>query len=159
VIFVTVGTQLPFGRLIRGVDEWAARARRTDLLAQIGPTSYEPVSFEWVRDLEPAACTARINDAVLVIAHAGMGTILTALRSRTPILVMPRKAALGEHRNDHQVATVRELAARRLIHAAENEQALADMLDRIDDLVPLTELAEFASGELVAYVRGFIHRQ
>ena len=42
---------------------------------------------------------------------------------------------------------------------AENEQALANMLDRIDDLVPLPEIAEFASDELIAYVRGFIHRK
>jgi UDP-N-acetylglucosamine transferase subunit ALG13 len=158
VIFVTVGTQLPFDRLIRVVDEWGARASRTDIFAQIGPTDYEPRSILWARDLEPAAFTARVRDAVLIIAHAGMGTIVTALRSRIPIVVMPRQAALGEHRNDHQVATVRELGARRLIHVAADEDVLADMLDRIDDLTPLVQLPEFASDELIAHVRGFIGR-
>lgn len=159
VIFVTVGTQLPFDRLIRAVDEWAGRVGRTDIFAQTGPTAYEPRSILWARDLEPAAFTARVHEAALIIAHAGMGTIVNALCARIPIVVMPRQAALGEHRNDHQVATVRELGARRLIHVAANEQALACMLDRVDELAPLHELAESASGELVAYVRGFIHRQ
>ncbi len=158
MIFVTVGYQLPFDRLIRAVDEWGTLTGRTDIFAQIGPTVYEPSSIEWARELEPAAFTARVHEAALIVAHAGMGTILNALHSRTPILVMPRKAVLGEHRNDHQVATVRELGARRLVHVAANEQELAEMLERIDELTPPPELPEFASEQLIAYIHGFVSR-
>ena len=156
MIFVTVGTQLPFDRLIREIDEWGARSARDDIFAQIGPTGYEPRAIEWTRDLEPAEFTRRTRDARLIIAHAGMGTIINALRSHTPILVLPRRADLGEHRNDHQVATVRELGKRGLIHVAADERALAEMLDSIDTLTPLPELPEFASDELLEHVRGFI---
>ncbi len=48
--------------------------------------------------------------ATAIVAHAGMGTILTALEMGKPLLVMPRRAALGEHRNDHQLATASRFA-------------------------------------------------
>ena len=47
-----------------------------------------------------------MDAAAAIVAHAGMGTILTALETGKRLLVMPRRAALGEHRNDHQLATV-----------------------------------------------------
>jgi hypothetical protein len=40
MIFVTVGTQGQFDRLIRTVDEWADARGRTDLFAQTGPAVY-----------------------------------------------------------------------------------------------------------------------
>ena len=36
MIFVTVGTDSPFDRLMQVVDEWAAASGRTDVFAQIG---------------------------------------------------------------------------------------------------------------------------
>ena len=32
-----------------------------------------------------------------MVGHAGMGTIITALQSAKPLLVLPRIGALGEH--------------------------------------------------------------
>ena len=46
MIFVTVGTQLPFDRLIRAVDNWAKAAGRRDVFAQIGPASYRPLHID-----------------------------------------------------------------------------------------------------------------
>lgn len=39
MIFVTVGTQVQFDRLIRTVDEWAGARARSDIFAQIGPST------------------------------------------------------------------------------------------------------------------------
>ena len=41
----------------------------------------------------------------MIYAHAGMGTILSALKQDKPIIIVPRLASLKEHRNDHQIAT------------------------------------------------------
>ena len=43
-----------------------------------------------------------LQAADLIISHAGMGNIITALESHKPIIVVNRQHALGEHRNDHQ---------------------------------------------------------
>lgn len=156
MIFVTVGTQLPFDRLLRAVDAWAQRTGRGDVFAQIGPTEYEPTAIDWRRDLEPEEFTGRLREAELIIAHAGMGTIINALRAGTPLLVMPRRADLGEHRNDHQLATVRELGARGLVHVAADEHELDRMLEGVGDLAPLPGLPEFANQDLIDHVRAFV---
>ena len=62
-----------------------------------------------------------------------MGTILTALELGKPLLVMPRRAALGEHRNDHQLATVRRFAELGSVEVALDESELAL---KLDDLAP-----------------------
>lgn len=156
MIFVTVGTQLPFDRLVRAVDAWAQAEQRGDVFAQIGPTDFRPGALSWKNQLEPGEFKEKMESADLIIAHAGMGTIINALRMHKTLLVMPRHAEKGEHRNDHQIATVRELAARGLIHTVPDEHALADAIARVGSLPPLPPLPEFAQDRLIGYVHRFI---
>jgi len=104
MIFVTVGTQLSFDRMVRVADTWAYLRGRDDVFAQIGPTEWRPSHIASVPFLETDECHRRIREASLVVAHAGMGSIITALELGKPIVVMPRRADLGEHRNDHHKA-------------------------------------------------------
>ena len=109
MIFLTVGTQLPFDRLVLAIDTWAGEHPDHPIFGQIadpGPDGYRPKNFEWVEDLSPPEFQARFDAATHIVAHAGMGTIISALNKGKPILLMPRSAHLGEHRNDHQKATV-----------------------------------------------------
>jgi UDP-N-acetylglucosamine transferase subunit ALG13 len=39
-----------------------------------------------------------------------MGTILSAAELGKPVILMPRRAKFGEHRNDHQQDTALEMA-------------------------------------------------
>src|SRR4051812_19357952 len=103
MIFVTVGTQVQFDRLIRTVDEWAGARARTDVYAQIGPSNDRFKHIRTERFIDPTEFRNCVEAASLVIAHAGMGSIITALELGKRIIVMPRRASLGEHRNDHQV--------------------------------------------------------
>jgi UDP-N-acetylglucosamine transferase subunit ALG13 len=103
VIFLTVGGQLPFDRLVRSVDEWAARRGRSDVFAQIGSGQYRPRSFDHCRFLPPAEFQDRAHAATAIVSHAGIGVIVLALEAQKPLLVFPRRCALGEHRNDHQL--------------------------------------------------------
>jgi UDP-N-acetylglucosamine transferase subunit ALG13 len=115
LIFLTVGTQLSFDRLVAAVDAWAARHPGQAIFGQIadpGAAGYRPQNFDWVADLDPAEFDARFREASHIVAHAGMGTIIGALGQAKPLLVMPRRAHLGEQRNDHQFATVQRLCAR-----------------------------------------------
>ena len=114
MILVTVGAQMPFDRLVRTVDDWAGRAGRSDVFAQIGHTRWRPRHLQWTAFIEPDEFRARAREAAVLVAHAGTGSILTALELGRPILVMPRRADLRETRNDHQIATAtrfRDMAA------------------------------------------------
>lgn len=110
MIFATVGTQLPFDRLIAALDDWAATHRHIEVFAQIGCGDYLPRHMAWTRDMEPGAFRARMVACATVVAHAGMGSIISAIELDKRVIVMPRRAALGEHRNDHQLATVARLS-------------------------------------------------
>lgn len=76
--------------------------------------------------LDPPQFRARLEGADAIVAHAGMGTILSALELGKPLLVMPRLARLAETRSDHQIATAREFAARGWLLAAEDETQLPE---------------------------------
>ncbi|HOA73905.1 MAG TPA: glycosyltransferase [Phycisphaerae bacterium] len=134
MIFVTVGAQMPFDRLIRVVDEWAGRHQRTDVFAQIGQAQYQPRHIRSCESMGPDEFHATLEAANAVVAHAGMGSIISAVERRKPILVMPRRSDLGETRNDHQVATARQFGALGLVEVAMDEHELAAKLERIDEL-------------------------
>jgi exopolysaccharide biosynthesis glucuronosyltransferase PssE len=158
MIFVTVGHQMPFDRLVRAVDEWAAAQNRDDVFAQIGTTDFVPSHIEWSATIDPSEFTSRIREADAVVAHAGMGTILTAFELGTPILVMPRRGALHETRNDHQVATAERFLEMGRLAVAMDETELPKMLDQVSDLTAGGVISSQASPELLQALAAFIHQ-
>jgi UDP-N-acetylglucosamine transferase subunit ALG13 len=156
VIFVTVGTQLAFDRLITAVDEWAGATDTSDVFAQIGPTRLEPRHIEHARFVSPDECGERMRSATAIVAHAGIGTILTALEIGKPLIVMPRRAALGEHRNDHQLATAHRFAEFVGIKVAFNEAELPIRLNELDLIASRPRISSSAPEDFVAGLRAFI---
>lgn len=155
MILVSVGTQLRFDRLVGAVDRWAQDRGRTDVLAQIGE-GRTPRHVRWVRRLAPAEFRAHLAEATLVVAHAGMGVTISALEAGKPVLVVPRRAALREHRNEHQLATARRLARWPGVRVCESVDELPAALDRPPPPPPPGVLSADASPELLAAVRGFV---
>lgn len=155
MIFVTVGAQMPFDRMVKAVDDWAASRGRADVFAQIGPADYEPRHLDWTRFLEPDDFLSRYRASKVIVAHAGTGSILQALELGKPILVMPRRAALRETRNDHQVATAERFQALG-VPVAWDAADLATALDGLDGLSSDRTLGPHASPQLVARIRRFL---
>lgn len=125
MILVTVGTQLSFDRLVSALDAWAA-TQAEEVVAQVGPSALVFRHLQAKPFMRPDEMEARFAEARLVVAHAGMGSILSALKHRKPIIIVPRKASLGEHRNEHQLATARWMVNRAgLTVAWEPEEAVA----------------------------------
>lgn len=156
MIFVTVGSQIPFDRLVRAIDAWSGRNRRNDVLAQIGDSAYSPQHMQFVKNLDPQAFRERVSEAELVVSHAGMGTVLTALQSGTPLLLMPRRGSLHETRNDHQVATVTWLGKSDGISVALDERELTSELARFTARGTPRRISPWASTSLLSAVRGFL---
>jgi UDP-N-acetylglucosamine transferase subunit ALG13 len=127
MILLTVGTQLPFDRLVDIVDR-AAPALSEEVVAQIGDSDLEPRNLRWQRSVDPNEFERRFIAARLIVGHAGIGTVLMALRNNKALIVMPRRAALREHRNDHQMATCRALTDRPGVYVAYDEATLVELL-------------------------------
>lgn len=156
MIFATVGTQLPFDRMIGVIDKWSIKQGVKDCFAQVGKAGSQPANITSAPNLTPLQFAKRIAECKVIVSHAGMGTILTAFAAEKPIIVMPRLAAHGEHRNDHQLATVANLRDRAGIYVADDEVALADLLDQIKDLRAASGAAATAEPALLAAIGDFI---
>lgn len=156
MIFVTVGTQGPFDRLVRTVDEWAGLRAGAEVFAQIGPSDYRPRHMAAARFLDPNEFRRRVAAARIVVAHAGMGSIMTALELGKPIVVMPRRRALREQRNDHQFATARHFGATGRIAVAFEERELLMKLDQLDGATESARIEAPTLPRLIAALRAFL---
>lgn len=156
MILVTVGAQMPFDRMVRAVDAWAGARRRSDVFAQIGETEYRPQHLQWTPFIEPHDFRKRVDESDVLIAHAGMGSILTALEAGKAILVMPRRGDLRETRNDHQVATARRFLELGKVAVAFDESEMASKLDELDRLAGSGRIGPHASDRLLSTLRSFI---
>lgn len=160
MIFVTVGTQLPFDRLVEAVDTWPGLLPG-GAFGQVGPGGRPARNFETVPFLAPDRFLALLDEAELVVAHAGMGSIITALTLGKPIVVMPRRHLLGEHRNDHQVATAQRLLLDRGVAVAEDAASMHRFLDRhaaagAGSAAESARIEKDASRDIVQAIRAFI---
>lgn len=153
MIFITVGTQLPFDRLVLAVDGWAAEHPTVEVFAQTGPTTRPPEHMPYAEFLSPKQVDDMIKRATLIIAHAGMGSILSALQFQKPIIILPRNAQLKEHRSNHQEATAKWLHGKPGVYVAFNEAEVLRLLDVRESLLPGAALPGVSKGSLVERLR------
>jgi UDP-N-acetylglucosamine transferase subunit ALG13 len=110
VILLTLGTHpQPFDRAV----DWALDLGE-DLVVQHGSTAarLDAPQTVWHEFVDHEILNGLIACADLVICHAGVGTVMSALRlGRTPV-VMPRLMDHGEHVDNHQLQITRALASR-----------------------------------------------
>lgn len=138
MIFLTVGTQFPFDRLVRAVDDIFEQGLiNEELFAQIGESKYKPRNFEYVEFLDTRLFDDWMQKASGIIGHAGMGTITMALDRKKPLLVMPRLKEYGEVVNDHQVAIARKFSELGHILAVYDVEDLLNGICRLKDFVAI----------------------
>lgn len=136
-VFVTVGTDHhPFDRMVDWVESWLAQGSSgVDCFIQYG-SSKAPSLAGGSPLVSRGEMERRLAGADAVVCHGGPGTILDSLRSGTKPIVLPRRAELGEHVDDHQRRFARRLRAAGFIEVAETAEELATLLDRALDGAP-----------------------
>jgi len=131
-VVVTVGGNAHYGfeRLVRHVH--AIIPAHWSVLWQVGPSDVADLGIETVAELPSAELRAEIAAADLVISHAGTGSILTALELGKRPIVVPRRAARGEHVDGHQNDLAAFVASEGLALVREaDEITLADLDDAV----------------------------
>ncbi|MDO6798743.1 glycosyltransferase [Shimia thalassica] len=129
MIFATVGTQLPFDRLFNSLDTWAETRGAQEIVAQTGTSEFQSSRMDVRRMIDAPSFRSLVKKADVLVAHAGMGSILTAIEYAKPVIIMPRRAEFGEHRNDHQMATAENLAHLSNLRVVYSAAMLEDALD------------------------------
>jgi len=142
MIFLTVGTQFPFDRLVKAVDELVGRNGFDEqIFAQIGDSSYQPRNFKAIQLLEKKVFDKHISEASCIVSHAGMGTITMALDNNKPLLVMPRSKKYGEVVNDHQATIARKFEELGHILVAYDVEDLPNSIRKLKEFVPMERKA------------------
>lgn len=148
MIFLCVGTQFSFDRLVRAVDDSVGKNLVYDTVyAQIGETSYIPRNFEYVRLLNKTSFDECVIKSSAVISHAGMGIISTVLDGNKPMLAMPRLKRYREVVNDHQLAIAKKFSELGHILVAYD---IADLPERIRQLKSFVPKERKANPDAVA---------
>ncbi|MEC8554283.1 MAG: glycosyltransferase [Planctomycetota bacterium] len=129
-VFVTVGTQCPFPRLVQAIDEWAGLNPHVKIFAQTAEHDAHYANIDAAAFMQPEQYMQAFADSDIIVAHAGIGTILNALESEKPIVILPRKAKLGEHRNEHQHATASRFRTFPGVTVIDAENELGDAMLR-----------------------------
>ena len=118
MILVTCGSSgLPFDRLVGAV---AGLGGGEPLVVQHGPSTVRVAGARNVDFLPMDELTELVREARVVVCHAGVGSILLALGHGTQLVVVPRRARLGEAVDDHQVECARRFERAGLVELAED---------------------------------------
>lgn len=155
MIFATIGTQAPFDRFVKMLDE-VCKNLNEEVVCQTIDCTYEAKNIKIVDFIAPDKFNYIFSEARLIIAHAGMGTIISALKQQKPIIVVPRLASLKEHRNDHQMATAMRMHELGYVYVAYDKAQLKELL--VMDLKPMKVIGESASESLVKSIAEFIEK-
>jgi beta-1,4-N-acetylglucosaminyltransferase len=137
MIFLTVGTQFPFDRLVMAIDDMIGKGLiDEEVFAQIGESSYKPLNFEYVISLEKKQFDDYITKTSKIISHAGMGTITMAMEYDIPLLVMPRLKKYNEVVNDHQVDIAEKFEKLGYLLVAYTVDQIPDRIKQLETFVP-----------------------
>lgn len=137
MIFLTVGTQFGFDRLVRAVDNAMEQGLiQEEIFAQIGPGKYLPQHMNYVDFLEKEIFDQKVRQAEIVISHAGIGSLMLAFDHQKPILIVPRQKKFGEVVNDHQVATARKFEELGHVLAAYDTNDIAEKIRHLKTFIP-----------------------
>lgn len=155
-VFVTVGSMLPFDRLVQAMDDWAKEHPEISVAAQIGKSKLRPANMEWFPIVDSSVYLDHFLSSDVIVAHAGMGTFITALEHQKPLVMLPRRVELLECTSNHQLATANWLkhCAGVEIVLAEGELANAVTRSLQTDGVSMTETGTRA--QLISAIRQFI---
>ena len=146
-----LGTQdKSFTRLLSAIDasQLASADAGNQLVVQAGYTAFKPSSDMELFDFCSADDLERhLQEADLVITHAGVGSIVSALTHHKRVIAAARKAAYKEMGNDHQSDILQAFARAGYLIALED-------FDRLDDAV--TEALRFTPKPYVRNIDGIL---
>lgn len=128
MIFVTVGCQLPFPRLMEYVERYY-KYKNEMVVAQVGNDKKKYKNIEIYNYMTDEEYVDAVNKSKLIIGHCGTGTIYTAIKNKKKLIVIPREKKFGEHRSDHQVDTAEIFKGIRTIRIVRNYKTFEKSID------------------------------
>lgn len=125
-VLVTVGTVMPFDRMVGGVEKLIQDGIITqDVAAQIGDSRRDFKNMDAFSSCPFEELNNKMENADIVICHGGSGSILGALKAGAYVVSMARLSEFNEHYDDHQKDITQAFADMDLISIAQDENDIA----------------------------------
>lgn len=134
LIFVTLGTQdKEFKRLLEAVESIDIKEK---IIAQVGQTKYTSNKIEVHNFMSNEEFDKYMQDARIIITHAGVGTIIKGLNLEKTMIVVARKKEYKEHVNNHQQQILDTFSKDGYIIPLEDFSKLEDKIYEAEKFVP-----------------------
>ena len=96
MIFATVGSsQTPFDRLVKAVDHLAEKLTEP-VIIQRGASRYKPMKAQYFDFCDSFKMAELLQEADVVVAHAGFGVVTDCIRLKKPMILIPREHRFGD---------------------------------------------------------------
>lgn len=157
--FVSVGNATqPFRRLLEAVCELAPQLPQPVFVQFGAAQAFACPACTGLAFMEMGEFARRVSEAELLILHAGAGSVIHAVRAGKVPVVVPRRASLGEHVDDHQLEFARELEKTGKVLVAHDAATLAQATAAALQRQRLWDAAGAAEPPLVGMVRHALSR-
>lgn len=156
MILVLLGTQdRQFDRLINEVVKLKKKGNIKDkIIIQKGVSIFEDNKIESFDFAPKEKIEELIDNAKIVITHAGVGTITECLTKNKKVIVVPRLKKYAEHTNDHQLQITKEFADKKYIIPVYDISKLKDALLEVKNFKP--ERYESNTNNFINMIKEFI---
>lgn len=137
MILVVLGTQdKRFERLLKVVEEAIDQGViKEEVMVQAGCTVYDSSKMNVVDYVDMTTFEQWMKDCRLLITHGGVGTIMSALRNKKPVIACARLAKYGEHHNDHQCEIIETFYEKGYLIPLRDGQSLKEALSEVENFV------------------------
>lgn len=138
MILITLGTQdKSFKRLLDSIEKEIKKGTiKEEVIVQAGHTKFKSKNMKIFDFFKPEELDEYINNCNLLITHAGVGSILKALKKNKKIIVAARLKKYKEHTNDHQLQILNEFAKKNYIIPLYDLEKLEEALLKVKSFKP-----------------------
>lgn len=157
MILVLLGTQdKSFKRLLDAIQKQIDLGVITDkVIVQSGHTKYESEDME-IFDLIPMAdFDDLVTQADIIITHAGVGSLVGALKKNKIIIAAARLKKYNEHTNDHQLQILKNFSEAGYILALQDFDKLDELLMQAQEFAP--KIYESNTQAIIGLIEQFIN--
>ena len=124
-----------------------------EMIMQISDIVYEPKNAKYFRFTSNEEIEELYENARVVVSHAGVGCIISALKHNKPNIVVPRRKEYSEHFDDHQLGIAKELEKEGKVKVVWDIEKLEEILNSAND----DSITVKKDRRLVAALRDYIN--
>lgn len=132
-LFVPLGTQkFPFNRLIVALNELVEKGlyKPDEIVMQSAVYEVKP-KFMHYEMIPSSQFEELIDKAEVVITHSGVNSIISCMKRKKPLIIVPRLKKYGEHVDNHQMEIARLMSRKFGVIVVEDMSKLANAIEEV----------------------------